>query len=69
MLSASEISDVAEDFRKEAGARDYVRYILAPGFVEDPHASQMIVEVMEVVLHRRNLYIVPQSRVKDASGK
>ncbi len=68
MLTVAEISEVARDFRNEAEARDYVKYILAPGFVDDDHAWQLIVEVMEVVLHRRNLYIVPHARVKDAPG-
>lgn len=68
MLTAPEIQDVAKDFSQEARARDYVKYILAPGFVDDPHAWELVVEVMEVVLHRRGLYIVPQSRIM-ASGE
>lgn len=65
MLTAPQITEIAQDFAREANARDYVKYILAPGFVDDPRSWQLVIEVMEVVLHRRGLYIVPQSRVKE----
>ena len=65
MLKHDEISDVARDLGEEVRARDYVAHILAPTFVKDPLAWEMIVEMMEVVLHRRGFYIAPASRLRD----
>jgi hypothetical protein len=64
VLTPSEIKEVASDLQREAISRDYVKYILAPAFTEEHHAWELIVEVMEVVLHRRDLYITPRARVK-----
>ena len=68
MLTPSEIVDVADDLRREVERRDYVRCIMADTFAEEPHAWQMIIEVMEVILHRRDLYIVPKSFIKPHVG-
>jgi len=63
MLRHGEIREVALDLGAEVGRRDYVHRILAPSFVDDPTAWEMVVEVMEVVLHRRGLVIAPSSKV------
>lgn len=65
MLTPPEIAEVAKDFKDEVYKRKYVEYIMAPGFVDDPHSWQMVIEVMEVVLHRRDLYIVPQDLLRE----
>ena len=67
MLKHGEIYEVAQDFGEEVRRRDYVHRILAPAFVDDPTAWEMVVEVMEVVLHRRNLLIAPASKLRDDS--
>ena len=64
MLKHGEIAEVAQDLGAEVRRRDYVHRILAPTFVDDPTAWEMVVEVMEVVLHRRGLVIAPASRVR-----
>lgn len=61
MLKHADVKAVAEDLGAEVRKRDYVNRILAPTFVDDPTAWEMIVEVMEVVLHRRDLYIAHRS--------
>jgi len=61
MLKHDDVKAVAEDFGAEVRKRDYVNRILAPTFVDDPTAWEMVVEVMEVVLHRRDLYIAHRS--------
>lgn len=68
MLTPPEIAEVAVDFKEEVRKRKYVEYIMAAGFVEDPHAWEMVIEVMEVILHRRDLYIVPHHLVKDEAA-
>ena len=65
MLTPPEIVEVAKDFKEEVHKRKYVEYIMAAGFVEDPHSWEMVIEVMEVILHRRGLYIVPQELVRE----
>ena len=65
MLTPDEIVEVAVEFKEEVRNRKYVEYIMAPGFVEESQSWQMIIEVMEIVLHRRGLYIVPQELVKE----
>lgn len=65
MLKPGEINEVAGDFGEEVRRRDYVRRILAPAFVDDPVAWAMVIEVMEVILHRRGLYIVHTSKLRD----
>jgi len=64
VLKHDEIRSVAADLGAEARKRDYVHKILAPTFLDDPTAWEMIVEVLEVVLHRRDLYIVPERLIK-----
>jgi len=65
MLKHGEIAEVAQDLGAEVSRRDYVRRILAPSFVDDPTAWEMVIEMIEIVLHRRNLFIVPASRIRD----
>jgi hypothetical protein len=65
MLKPGEINEVAHDFGEEVARRDYVRRIFAPTFADDPVAWAMVVEVMEIILHRRDLYIVPAARIRD----
>jgi hypothetical protein len=66
MLRHGEINEVARDFGEEIKKRDYVRQILAPSFVDDPTAWELVVEVMEIILHRRGLCIAPASKIRDA---
>ncbi|MFI5389619.1 MAG: hypothetical protein ACHQY2_07840 [Candidatus Eremiobacterales bacterium] len=65
MLKHGDVAEVAKDLGEEVRRRDYVHRILAPTFIDDPTAWEMVVEVMEVVLHRRNLYIAPASKLRD----
>jgi hypothetical protein len=61
LLKQPEIRDVARDLGAEARRRSYVRQILAPQFTEEPESWELIIELVEIVLHRRGLYIVHES--------
>ena len=64
MLTQNEIRDVARDLSDEAARRSYVSKILAPSLSEEPESWQMIIELVEIVLHGRGFFIVPESMLK-----
>ena len=64
MLTQRQIGIVANDLRDEAERRSYVNHILGDEFAGDPQSWELLIEMIEVVLHRRDLYIVPQERIE-----
>ena len=66
MLEQHDIQNVARDLGAEARRRSYVTQILAPGFTEEPESWELIIELVEIVLHRRGFYIVHE-RVLNAA--
>ena len=65
MLTQKEIAQVAQDLGEETRERTYVARILAPEFVDEPQSWELLIEMLEVVLHRRGLYIAPANLLKD----
>ena len=65
MLTQREIVQVAQDLGEEARRRSYVNRILAPEFVDEPQSWELLVELAEVVLHRRGLYIADELMLND----
>jgi hypothetical protein len=65
VLTPREIAQVALDLSDEARRRAYVSRILAPEFVDEPQSWGVLLEMLEVVLHRRGLYIAPYELLKD----
>lgn len=61
MLKQNQIQDVASDLGAEARRRSYVTQILAPGFSQEPESWELIIELVEIVLHKRGFYIVHES--------
>lgn len=69
MLTQSEITQIANDLGEEARRRSYVEQILAPDFVAEPRSWELLIELLEVVLHRRGLYIVSESVINKANKR
>lgn len=65
MLTQPEIVDVARDLRSEAEKRSYVSRILAEEFIDDPHSWELLIEMLEVVLHKRGFYIADESLLRE----
>lgn len=61
MLTQAQVAELAQDLAVEARRRSYVEQILAPDFVDDVRSWEMLLELLEVVLHRRGHYIVPET--------
>jgi hypothetical protein len=57
MLLSKEISAIAVDLRNESKARLYVRPLI-PEVVDDDTFWGMLVEMFEIVLHRRGYVVV-----------
>jgi hypothetical protein len=64
LLTQPEIERIAQDLHDEAERRSYVARILAPEFRSDPRSWELLLEMIEVVLHKRDLYIAPQHRIE-----
>jgi hypothetical protein len=66
MLLSKEISEIAIDLRKEAEGRPYVE-MLMPAVVADDSFWRMLIEIFEIVLHRRG-YVVARREDVVPSG-
>jgi hypothetical protein len=64
MLLSKEITEVAADLKAEASGRPYVK-MLMPAVVSDDGFWCMIIELFEIVLHRRGYVIVKRNAVPD----
>ena len=64
MLLSKQIMDLAQELREESAVRPYVRTLI-PDVVDDKHFWTMIVEMLEIVVHRNDYVIVDRSRVMD----
>jgi hypothetical protein len=65
MLLSKEISQVASDLKGESKARPYVRALM-PEVVDDDSFWRMLIEMFEIVLHRRG-YVVVKRALLDPS--
>lgn len=65
MLLAKQIEELACDFRAEAETRPYFR-MLIPELAGNKNFWQLILEVLEIILHRRGYLIVRRSVVEGA---
>jgi capsular polysaccharide biosynthesis protein len=57
MLLSKEIAEVANDLKEEAIRRPYVGRLI-PAVVHDDSFWRMLLELLEIVLHRRGYVIV-----------
>ncbi len=64
MLLSNQINELATDFQTEARRRPYFRAII-PDLVEDHVFWRLMLEVLEIIVHRRGYVIVERSRVDD----
>ena len=66
MLLSKEISQVAEDLGTEAKMRPYVRALI-PSVIDDNDFWRLIIELVEIVLHRRG-YVVVRREIVQGEG-
>jgi hypothetical protein len=57
MLLSKEISEIACDLKSESKSRSYVKALM-PEVVEDDSFWRMLIEIFEIVLHRRGYVVV-----------
>jgi hypothetical protein len=57
MLLSKEISQIAIDLKDESKGRSYVKALM-PEVVEDDGFWRMLIEIFEIVLHRRGYVVV-----------
>jgi hypothetical protein len=67
MLLSKEIVEVAADLKAEAKGRPYVE-VLMPEVVADDSFWRMLIELFEIVLHRRGYVIVKREAVRDLAS-
>jgi hypothetical protein len=60
MLLSKEISELAVDLKDESKSRRYVSALL-PQVVDDDSFWRMLIELFEIVLHRRGYVVVRRS--------
>ncbi len=65
MLLAKQIEELACDFQEEAEARPYFR-MLIPDLAGNKNFWQLVLEVLEIILHRKGYLIVRRSVVEGA---
>jgi hypothetical protein len=65
MLLSKEIEELACDFQGEAEQRPYLRTLL-PELATNKNFWQLVLEVLEIILHRRGYLIVKRSIVEGA---
>ena len=65
MLLSKQIEELACDFQYEATQRPYLR-MLIPDLAENKNFWQLVLEVLEIILHRRGYLIVRRSVVEGA---
>lgn len=63
MLLSKQIADLARKLRDEASVRPYIRTLI-PNVVEDDRFWAMVVELLEIVVHREDFVVVERHRVK-----
>ena len=64
MLLAKQIARLAAELRNEAAGRKYVRALI-PQVVEDEIFWSLILEMIEIVIHRHGYVIVERHRVRE----
>lgn len=62
MLLSKEVMTVADDLKKEAASRPYVA-LLMPEIVAEDSFWRMLVEMFEIVLHRRGYVVVKRDAI------
>ena len=67
MLLSKQIEELAWDFQQEAEARPYFR-MLIPDLASNRNFWQLVLEVLEIILHRKGYLIVRRSIVEGAMG-
>ena len=65
MLLSKNIEELASDFQVEAAQRPYFR-MLIPEVAGNKNFWQLVLEVLEIILHRRGYLIVRRSVVEGA---
>lgn len=63
MLLSKQIEELACDFQVEAEERPYLR-MLIPDMAGNKNFWQLVLEVLEIILHRRGYLIVRRSMVE-----
>jgi hypothetical protein len=63
VLLSKQIEGLASDIQREATERPYVRALI-PGLCEDRNFWQIMLEMLEIVLHKRGYLIVKRSIVE-----
>ena len=64
MLLSNQIEELARDLNHEFKTRPYAR-ALVPQVIDDHDFWNLIMEVVEIVIHKRNLLIVNADIVKN----
>jgi hypothetical protein len=62
MLLSKEISQIAGDLKGESKSRSYVRALM-PEVVDDDSFWRMLIEIFEIVLHRRGYVVAKRELV------
>lgn len=65
MLLSKQIEELACDFQQEAEERPYLR-MLIPDLAGNRNFWQLVLEVLEIILHRKGYLIVRRSVVEGA---
>jgi hypothetical protein len=68
MLLSNQINELAGDLQTEARRRPYLRAII-PDLVEDHVFWRLMLEVLEIIVHRRGYVIVERSKVHDVGNR
>jgi hypothetical protein len=63
MLLSKEISQIARDLQDESKSRPYVRALM-PEVVADETFWRMLIEILEIVLHRRGYVVVRRALIE-----
>jgi hypothetical protein len=65
MLLSKQIEELASDFQDEASRRPYLR-MLIPEVAGNKNFWQVVLEILEIILHRRGYLIVRRAIVEGA---
>jgi hypothetical protein len=65
MLLSKEIAQIADEMRDESKTRPYVRALM-PEVVADESFWRMLIEIFEIVLHRRGYVVVRRALLEES---
>ncbi|MBV8434688.1 MAG: hypothetical protein JO029_10455 [Candidatus Eremiobacteraeota bacterium] len=65
MLLSKQIEQLAADYEREANGRPYIKALI-PDLCTNRNFWQMLIEILEIILHRRGYLIVKAALIEEA---